>query len=207
MDKICYSCKQTIIPGRCVVYLFAGSGSITQNIHEKKSEFGDFFRSGFLLCSSCAKDCANHKDRLITALKTNGITNAKFYWNETLFPYYQKLLKDKSFSRICGLVRDKLTDTTVQNDDAILTINWKGRFLGGGLVMVMIDDVIDAIGSFKKGFKYQMHIKPGIHYFRTPLAFKSTPTIIQVESGKNYFIDLKRNSTWGYFEFICNEVK
>ncbi len=225
VGRVCSGCKQRILPGHAHTYLFARSGSgithhrINITYEMERTEFVDFFRPSFFLCPICAKDCerrwrdtsAGHGDKLLATLYRHSAITARFGWPELDFPYYDKLLKGRHFSRLCNLVDDALTDVSVNSEYATLTINWSG----GALLLerylpIVVDDVMDAIGSFHNGFKYQMCIRPGMHSFLT-LSLKPSPTLVQVESGKHYFIDLKfHRAGWlasaSYIGLICTQV-
>jgi hypothetical protein len=189
------------MPGYGYAYICAGSGSVTRGFHVTKKEFGDFFRPDFFLCSTCAKNCANHRDHFALALERSGIADVKFYWAQDLFPYYDKLLQLKGgrFCRICNLMNDKLTDAAIHDEDALLTINMKGSS------MLLIDDVVDAVSLSSGGIQFQRRIEPGTHNLRGEITSRVAPSSIHVEAGKSYVIEMKRN-LWNVYRFICHEA-
>jgi WD40 repeat protein len=175
------------------------------------------FASGFLLAyrekTSEEFTAALKKYIAVNAvdLKRIGITSFKWPLGPDIaFPYYQELLDKRkaSFSRLCHLMKDMLTDEVPPQDAATMTFVWKGAFLAKDtLVMMLIDGVLDAIGSFKKGFSYQIPIRPGAHRMRALPSRETGIATVQVEPGKNYHAELKWSRMWGAFEIICAEGK
>jgi hypothetical protein len=145
------------------------------------------------------------------ALKRIGITSFKWWLGPDIaFPYYRELLDKKkaSCSRLCHLMKDMLTNADPPQNAATMTFNWKGAFLAKDTpVMLLIDGVLDAIGSFKKGFSYQLPMRPGAHRVRALPSRETGIATVQVEPGKNYHAELKWSRMWGAFEIICGEAK
>ncbi|MBN1798255.1 MAG: hypothetical protein JW822_06745 [Spirochaetales bacterium] len=197
MGKMCESCRNDAASGENIVYIQGDKSSEWQAGALVRTNYNNLKRRAVFLCKNCVRSL-NAIDKAIQKNITGDV-----YWLPGDFPYDQLVKGETHYVIMTDMLKDELPDDGAAKN-ATISVSWtrKGFFLKGNPVLIFIDGVIEAVGSFMNGFNISLKTTEGTHKLTIGCGFGKTSLEYKAETNKEYKVELKYSKLSGQFKII-----